>query len=48
MGIADKIKEDLGITIEYTPVTTDEVTKRIITQQTVLMWLTQNTLVFQN
>ena len=32
MGIADKVKEDLGITIEYIPVTTDEVTKRIITQ----------------
>jgi putative spermidine/putrescine transport system substrate-binding protein len=30
--IADKVKEDLGITIEYVPVTTDEVTKRIITQ----------------
>ncbi|MBB3999608.1 ABC transporter substrate-binding protein [Aureimonas pseudogalii] len=30
--IADKVKEDLGITIEYIPVTTDEVTKRIITQ----------------
>ncbi len=30
--IAEKVKEDLGITIEYVPVTTDEVTKRIITQ----------------
>lgn len=30
--IAAKVKEDLGITIEYVPVTTDEVTKRIITQ----------------
>jgi putative spermidine/putrescine transport system substrate-binding protein len=30
--IAKKVKEDLGITIEYVPVTTDEVTKRIITQ----------------
>jgi putative spermidine/putrescine transport system substrate-binding protein len=30
--IAKKVKEDLGITIEYLPQTTDEVTKRIITQ----------------
>jgi len=30
--IANKAKEDLGITIEYIPVTTDEVTKRIVTQ----------------
>lgn len=30
--IAAKAKEDLGITIEYIPVTTDEVTKRIVTQ----------------
>ena len=30
--IAARAKEDLGITIEYIPVTTDEVTKRIITQ----------------
>jgi putative spermidine/putrescine transport system substrate-binding protein len=30
--IAAKVKEDLGITVEYIPVTTDEVTKRIITQ----------------
>ena len=30
--IAKKVKEDLGITIEYVPVTTDVVTKRIITQ----------------
>ena len=31
-AIAAKAKEDLGITIEYIPVTTDEVTKRILTQ----------------
>ena len=30
--IAKKCKEDTGITIEYIPVTTDDVTKRIITQ----------------
>src|SRR5246127_5396351 len=30
--IAKKAKEDTGITIEYIPVTTDEVTKRVITQ----------------
>src|SRR5215831_10019896 len=30
--IAKKAKEDTGITIEYIPVTTDEVTKRAITQ----------------
>src|SRR5437016_14684540 len=30
--IAKKVKEDTGITIEYIPVTTDEVTKRAITQ----------------
>ncbi len=30
--IAKKVKEDLGIIIEYIPVTTDDVTKRIITQ----------------
>ena len=30
--IAKKVKEDLGIIIEYVPVTTDVVTKRIITQ----------------
>src|ERR1044072_2982082 len=30
--IAKKAKEDTGITIEYIPVTTDEVTKRIVTQ----------------
>ncbi|NEU13671.1 extracellular solute-binding protein [Methylobacterium sp. BTF04] len=30
--IARKVKEDLGITIEYIPVVTDEVTKRVITQ----------------
>jgi putative spermidine/putrescine transport system substrate-binding protein len=30
--IANKVKEDLGITVQYVPVTTDVVTKRIITQ----------------
>jgi putative spermidine/putrescine transport system substrate-binding protein len=30
--IAKKVKEDTGITIEYIPVTTDEVSKRVITQ----------------
>src|SRR6202030_398115 len=30
--IARKVKEDTGITIEYIPVSTDDVTKRIITQ----------------
>jgi putative spermidine/putrescine transport system substrate-binding protein len=30
--IAKKVKEDLGITIQYVPQTTDEVTKSIITQ----------------
>ncbi|MEE7477966.1 ABC transporter substrate-binding protein [Methylobacterium hispanicum] len=30
--IARKVKEDLGITIEYIPVVTDEVTKRVVTQ----------------
>ena len=30
--IAKKVKEDTGITIEYIPVTTDEVAKRIVTQ----------------
>src|SRR3984893_12702043 len=30
--IAKNVKEDTGITIEYIPVTTDEVTKRVITQ----------------
>lgn len=30
--IARKVKEDLGITLEYIPVVTDEVTKRVITQ----------------
>jgi putative spermidine/putrescine transport system substrate-binding protein len=30
--IANKVKEDLGITIQYVTQTTDEVTKRIITQ----------------
>ena len=30
--IAKKAKEDTGVTIKYIPVTTDEVTKRIITQ----------------
>ena len=40
--IAAKAKEDLGITIEYIPVTTDEVTKRIITQPIALTWLIPN------
>ena len=31
-GIAKKAKEVLGINVQYIPVTTDEVTKRIITQ----------------
>src|SRR5262245_28806389 len=30
--IAKKVKEDTGITIEYIPVTTDEVSKRVVTQ----------------
>ncbi|BBK40223.1 ABC transporter substrate-binding protein [Allostella vacuolata] len=30
--IAEKVKQDLGIIIEYVPVTTDDVTKRVITQ----------------
>src|SRR4029453_19398159 len=30
--IAQKVKADLGITIQYIPVTTDDVSKRIITQ----------------
>src|SRR5215510_7872673 len=30
--IAQKVKADLGITLEYIPVTTDDVSKRIITQ----------------
>ncbi|KQP67644.1 ABC transporter substrate-binding protein [Methylobacterium sp. Leaf112] len=30
--IARKVKEDLGITLEYIPVVTDEVTKRVVTQ----------------
>ena len=30
--IADKVKEDLGITIEYIPVTSDEVVQRAVTQ----------------
>jgi putative spermidine/putrescine transport system substrate-binding protein len=30
--IAQKVKADLGITVEYIPVTTDDVSKRIITQ----------------
>src|ERR1700731_810512 len=30
--IARKVKEDTGITIEYIPVSTDDVTKRVITQ----------------
>ena len=32
IDIAKKVKEDTGITIEYIPVTTDEVAKRIVTQ----------------
>src|SRR5262245_61264118 len=31
-GIARKVKEDTGIAIEYIPVTTDDVTRRVITQ----------------
>src|SRR5262249_29325576 len=30
--IARKVKEDTGITIEYIPVSTDDVTRRVITQ----------------
>src|SRR5215467_10867951 len=30
--IAKKVKEDTGITIEYIPLSTDDVTRRIITQ----------------
>src|SRR5262245_65392163 len=30
--IAKKVKEDTGISIEYIPVTTDDVTRRVITQ----------------
>src|SRR5260370_29627399 len=30
--IAKKVKEDTGITIEYVAVTTDDVTKRVVTQ----------------
>ena len=30
--IADKVRQDLGITIEYVPVTTDEVAKRVLTE----------------
>ena len=30
--ISKKVKEDTGITIEYIPVTTDDVTRRVITQ----------------
>src|SRR5712675_302520 len=32
LDIARKVKEDTGITIEYIPVSTDDVTKRVITQ----------------
>ena len=32
LDIARKVKEDTGITIEYIPLSTDDVTKRIITQ----------------
>jgi len=38
--IAKKAKEDTGITIEYIPVTTDEVTKRAITQPNSTDWVT--------
>ncbi len=31
-GIAAKVKEDLGITLDYIPVTTDDVVKRAVTQ----------------
>ena len=31
-AIAQKVKEDLGITLEYIPVTTDDVVKRAVTQ----------------
>lgn len=31
-AIADKVSEDLGITLEYIPLTTDEVNKRAVTQ----------------
>jgi putative spermidine/putrescine transport system substrate-binding protein len=31
-AIADRVMEDLGITLEFIPVTTDEVTKRAVTQ----------------
>lgn len=31
-GIAEKVKEDLGITLEYIPVTTDDVVARAVTQ----------------
>jgi len=31
-AIAEKVKEDLGITLEYIPVTTDDVVKRAVTQ----------------
>src|SRR5262249_56157266 len=39
--IAKKAKEDTGISIEYIPVTTDEVTKRAITQPTPSNLLTE-------
>src|SRR5215472_3620189 len=32
LDIAKKVKEDTGITIEYIPLSTDDVTRRIITQ----------------
>ncbi len=31
-GIKDKVKQDLGITIEYVPVTSDDVVRRAVTQ----------------
>lgn len=31
-AIADRVQQDLGITLEFIPVTTDEVTKRAVTQ----------------
>ena len=32
--IADKVKEDTGIIIQYIPVTSDDVVKRAVTQPT--------------
>jgi len=39
--IAQKVKADLGLVIEYIPVTTDEVAKRIITQPNSSTWWTR-------